>query len=347
MQRFENVDLAKITVECKTCGLTESFYSDLSVQAFKLRHKGHQVEGGERNPGTPARAAAKPAPAAEPRAEPAEDDFGTKLTRVLVDIAEVPDFAEPAFRVRGYVDGIDEAFMVAYPADEAAKVREVLAGGRYVRDEPRKAVFSWEAYAVDYEEGVRERLETVATPTEAAAPAEVVVEELQLEVPRPEPVALSPAPERIVEVVKEEPEEDYLLVSKSWYVQGGAQNRREAARISKVLRAFRWRVEPMYTLGVMLDDIVSIESARNEIGRELVQSMESAGYRLTVIAADNGKLVAWFKKTGPGAQPLDEGVGPEPPAAPEPTDEKGTSGGDDAAGFTAQVPDQLGPQPAL
>lgn len=93
-----------------------------------------------------------------------------------------------------------------------------------------------------------------------------------------------------------EDKEDYLLVSKSWYIQEGAQNRKEAVRISKALKAFRWKIEPVYTIGVMLDDIVSIETSRNEISGELTKRMEDSGYTLSAVTADQGKLVAWFKK---------------------------------------------------
>ena len=96
-------------------------------------------------------------------------------------------------------------------------------------------------------------------------------------------------------------EEEVLLVSKSWYIQGGNKNRSEAVRISKVLKAFRWKVEPLYTIGVILDDMLSIETSRSHISRELIHSVESAGYRLTAVTMDQGKLAAWFKKSSSDA----------------------------------------------
>ncbi|MGH9920485.1 MAG: hypothetical protein ACRD6W_16645, partial [Nitrososphaerales archaeon] len=107
----------------------------------------------------------------------------------------------------------------------------------------------------------------------------------------------SPAPEAAR--VPEQAEEDgYLLVSKSWYIQGGNGNRREAQRISKVLKAFRWKVEPVYTIGVMLDDMLSIETSRTQISGTLIRRIETAGYKLTAVATDQGKPVAWFKREG-------------------------------------------------
>ena len=93
-------------------------------------------------------------------------------------------------------------------------------------------------------------------------------------------------------------EDGYLLVSKSWYIQGGTGNRKEALRISKMLKAFRWKVEPVYTIGVILDDMLSIETSRSQISGTLIKRIESAGYKLTAVATDQGKPVAWFKKEG-------------------------------------------------
>jgi hypothetical protein len=93
-----------------------------------------------------------------------------------------------------------------------------------------------------------------------------------------------------------EAKDEYLLVSKSWYVQGGNQNRQEAVRVSKVLKEFRWKVEPVYTIGVMLDDLLSIETSKNEITRPLIERIEGAGYRLTAVVVEQGKPVAWFKR---------------------------------------------------
>ena len=98
---------------------------------------------------------------------------------------------------------------------------------------------------------------------------------------------------------REEVDGDYLLVSKSWYVQGGTQNRKEAVRISKVLKAFRWNVEPLYTVGVILDDILSIETSKTQISRTLIKRIEDAGYKLTAVSVGQCKPVAWFKKAVP------------------------------------------------
>jgi len=44
--------LHRIYVSCKTCGISEAFYSNLSVSNFKLKHVGHDVDDGSQK-GTP------------------------------------------------------------------------------------------------------------------------------------------------------------------------------------------------------------------------------------------------------------------------------------------------------
>jgi hypothetical protein len=114
--------------------------------------------------------------------------------------------------------------------------------------------------------------------------------EVKRAVARASNVAIAPA--------READDDDYLLVSKSWYIQGGKSNKQDAVRISKVLKAFRWKVEPIYTIGVILDDMLSIETSRGQISGTLIKRVESAGYRLTAVAIDQGKPIAWFKREG-------------------------------------------------
>ena len=70
----------------------------------------------------------------------------------------------------------------------------------------------------------------------------------------------------------------------------------EAVRISGLLKPFRWKVEPAYSIGVILDDILSIESANQEMSGAVTKQIESAGYTLSGVTVDRGKPVAWFKK---------------------------------------------------
>jgi len=294
MQRIdgEGPGLRKTAVTCKTCGITDSFYSDLSVEAFKAKHNGHDVQGGEKRP----RAPREVRPKLSEDAIPSEEADGVKVTRVLVDLVHDPARTEPALRIRGYIDGVDEAF--SFTSEEGAKVKDLVTKGKYYEASTGK-LFVWEEYAVDFEDGSRDKLELAQETVEETAPtqpepvqpvsahgsgAQVAVQERRPQAVRP---AAQAPPAR---------EEDVLLVSKSWYVQGGNKNKEEALRVSRVLKGFRWKVEPIYTIGVVLDDLLSIETSRNEVSRELIVAVEGAGYRLSAVTIETAKLIAWFKK---------------------------------------------------
>jgi hypothetical protein len=155
----------------------------------------------------------------------------------------------------------------------------------------------------------------VPPPVAELAPA---VQEVVIAIP-PREAVVEPSPEKTIESALEEVEtkealtteasvesqetevekEKYLLVSKSWYIEGGNKNIGEAVRISKILRPFRWTVEPAYTIGVMLDDILSVETANGEIGGDMTRQVEGAGYRLSRVSVVKGKPVAWFKREAP------------------------------------------------
>jgi hypothetical protein len=137
-----------------------------------------------------------------------------------------------------------------------------------------------------------QKLETLVEPE----PAAVRAEHLEATPAKPEPKEPPRAAPKEVPPVEEK--DELLLVSKSWYIQEGKANRKEAVRISKVLSAFRWKIEPAYTIGVMVDDLLSVETTRNEMSGALMHRMEKAGYTFSAVTAEQGKLVAWFKKAG-------------------------------------------------
>jgi len=85
-----------------------------------------------------------------------------------------------------------------------------------------------------------------------------------------------------------------------------------------VLKAFRWKVEPVYTIGVILEDILSIETSKNQVSRHLINRIEDAGYKLTAVTEEQGKLVAWFKKAEPESPPTKtRAAAPNAPAEEE------------------------------
>jgi hypothetical protein len=382
--------LQKIKVSCKTCGVSESFYSNLSVEKFKARHSGHDVVEGDEQAAPPKVREEIPAPGGnEQAAPPAREEIpapkelkplgrgaGTKVAKVIVDLLDFPSLDNSIVRVRGFDTDLEEVFTATLSSVDIAKIRGIFAAGEYLDSEASGLLYVWEPDVVEYVGDVKEKvgLTGAVEPTEAttaqpgpdpseseevidqatvASAAEVLIDalggeeagqtseeivsapmsplsdlskELEEVVPSwspqstrerpPEPeltevrIPSPPAPSTPSDVKKtverasivasapsaETNEDDYLLVSKSWYIQGGKGNRKEAVRVSKVLKAFRWKVEPIYTIGVILDDMLSIETSRAQISGTLIKRVEGAGYRLTAVAIDQGKPIAWFKK---------------------------------------------------
>ncbi len=366
--RGEYSALQKIPVKCNSCGVSESFYSNLSVEHFRASHRGHDVlvggEGGTTSGPQEVKAALR-------QETPPDGQTGTKLSKVMVDMANFPALRDPVFRVRGLKDDMEEAFVTTLRFDNRTRVRQLLASCEYADDDLDGARYFWEPAAIEYDEDARdflgfsagaaapepesdqglERLEDSAmagasgassslpsraesaetsvepstTPSAQATVADKLAEvqlgcspqesaqEQQLDLERRDaPAAVQPAPAHAEAqsspLASPDDEDAHLLVSKSWYIQGGEGNKKEAARISKVLKAFRWKVEPLYTIGVILDDILSIEPSKNQISRALITRVEGAGYRLTAVTIDQGRPMAWFKKAVPVAE---GGEGPD------------------------------------
>jgi hypothetical protein len=378
----QRTGLLKIKIACKTCGVSESFYSNLSVEKFKARHIGHDIAGGNEQVMPPEAGVEKSVPEAR---KSLERESGTKTAKIVVDLLNFPSLDSPIFRVRGFDVNLDEAFTATMSFAEIAKVRDMLATGEYLDRDASGQLYVWEQDAVEYVGEVKDKLGLSAQAQAAATTAqpspdlsesqevidqatvagatEVLIDALGGEgtcqadgetvsasvSPMPDPsekvegvasvspqestqvrpptlelaevrVTSRPAPanpvekraaERASNAVKAPPgeanEDEYLLVSKSWYIQGGKGNRKEAVKVSKVLKAFRWKVEPIYTIGVILDDMLSIETTRSQISGTLIKRVESAGYRLTAVTIDQGKPIAWFKREGPGMPSLHVG----------------------------------------
>jgi hypothetical protein len=369
--------LQRIQVECKTCDVTESFYSNLSVEQFKLRHHGHEIVGREEEDAQSKTIEVNP----DPSGGRSVDGSGAiNVVKVLVDLETFLGEGGAVVHVRGFREDLEEAFDTTSPLEHRASVREMLESGEYVDRERDGLRFVWGPDAIEYGDGARERLtqpspdvEKTESPlgaggelsrsnddssvesAKSTSPADSPREEAQEIGVEPAPVPSSPPPvqrdvfespsppsppmsrqqdapvqeaaeaavageglpakyheKKLIEIRAVEPparpeerkEDEYLLVSKSWYIQGGEGNRKEAVRVSKVLRGFRWKVEPVYAIGVMLDDILSIETSKDEISRKLIEEIESSGYRLTAITSDKGKPVAWFKRVETQMLPL-------------------------------------------
>ena len=154
---------------------------------------------------------------------------------------------------------------------------------------------------------VIEKPPALEKPVEKSSPATVeppvVIEKLRA-VEKPIEKALQAKVEQPAAIEKPEKAKknhDTLLLAKSSYVQEGEESMKEAVRISKVLRAFRWNIEPVYTIGVIVEDNLSIETNKGEISGSLVKQIEHAGYKLSAVNANSSKPTAWFKrKPSPG-----------------------------------------------
>lgn len=89
-----------------------------------------------------------------------------------------------------------------------------------------------------------------------------------------------------------------LLLGKFSFVKEGEIYNTEAKRISNVLKAFRWKVEPPYVIGALFDDNLSIQSNTGVVSREMIMSIEQLGYNFIAVESPKGIMAAWFKKEG-------------------------------------------------
>jgi hypothetical protein len=374
--------LSKTSIECKTCDVTESYYSSTSITRFKLEHVGHDVIEGR-------------APRGELTSE-REGEGKVRLLKVMVELVMLPAYPSPVFTITGVKEDLKSAFVQVVSPSQRDQVRETLEKGKYLDSSSSDTVYVWEPKAISFSKDanlamsfgpsssvgpipteaspVNERplqddapstsgdayeiqlslsggeqsalaIEEAAPQPEASAPlalpgpsdspalsppSEPVLQPEASSTasaqynavaavlsPSPEPEASAklspesrqasaPAGPEAKEVVAtrsiEGPqqakveEDNYLLVSRSWYIEGGSKNMGEAVRISRILRPFRWTIEPAYTIGVMVDDILSVETANGEIGGDMTKEIEGAGYKFSRVSVEKGKPVAWFKK---------------------------------------------------
>ena len=356
--------LRKIVISCKTCQVSESFYSSMSVERFRLEHVGHEMVEGETD--VPTIGLRSEPPSGRQQAENGEK---VRLLKVLVELVMLPTYQSPVFTITGVKEDLKSAFVQVVSPSQRDQVNETLEKGKYLDSGSSDTVYVWEKKAVTFSEDatlamslshgpnialpgpaneqplrsqglpasadveeirvaapVEERLdlETNGVAPRAEAPAVLAPPSppVSAQPPRPshsrhQPAVASPSADPAgpagpspgssgattpakpssqgLQLAKPE-EGNYLLVSRSWYIEGGSKNMSEAVRISRLLRPFRWTVQPAYTIGVMIDDILSVETANGEIGGDMTKQIEGAGYKLSRVSVDKGKPVAWFKR---------------------------------------------------
>jgi hypothetical protein len=380
-RQVNNSALQKINIACKTCDVSDSFYSSMSIKRFRLEHLGHEViEGNTYDP------------TAGLGIEPPNGRHAggkVKLLKVLVELVALPAYPAPVFTITGVREDFRSAFVQVVSPSQRDQVKETLEKGKYLDSGSSDTVYFWEPKSISFSEDANLAMsfgpsspfgsnpagelyqsdapsaspdadesqiaapgrERSALAVDEVAPQEspvVVVPPGPFEYAAPQPpsgslaqpeafaphsaktgadaAASSPAPEPEAPTKtsresagvlipgrpagteaaatsssetsqrSEVEEDDYLLVSRAGYIEKGPEKKSEAVRISRLLRPFRWRIEPAYTIGVIVDDILSIEAANGEIGGDLTKQIEGAGYRLSRVSVEKGKPVAWFKK---------------------------------------------------
>jgi hypothetical protein len=144
---------------------------------------------------------------------------------------------------------------------------------------------------------------------DAAASAEVVAREPQTQVeeiadvpaqeaPAPLPQATQPVEPvgAALSLLSEKDLKEPLLLARSSYIGESEEKRIDALRVSRVLKEFKWNVEPPYVIGVMVDDNLSVETNIGVISSSMVERMGKLGYKFVAVNAPQGSPVAWFKK---------------------------------------------------
>jgi hypothetical protein len=305
-------------VTCETCRKTERFESELDVMKFKFAHMGHEVRSGQlespANAQKPVQAAARE-PEVRREAAPPNEGQEQRLVKLLVDLLPQPD-GPTVFRVVGYNAPGQRAFILVRTLDRYQEVKEMLERGEMEKTEPegRRKHFVWDSGAVEVSEEARKQLSRPSQPKPEEQPVKAKPEaskeppKREVAEPRPQP---QPRQEKaVVKPVQKEKKQDVpLLLAKSSHIQQGEEAKREAARVSSVLRSFRWKIEPTYTIGVLFDDNLSIVTNTGLISKGLISKIEEIGYELVAIDVEGGKPTAWFKRKGAEAQ-AGVGIGP-------------------------------------
>jgi hypothetical protein len=322
MMSTDNADFFEVT--CQDCKVTKSYFTAQGVNYFKLTHEGHKVNVKEpAAPGTapaPAPAVVAPAPppvvkveevteVAEPEIEASEgsedhsrmevvvEEGPIRLGNLVVDV--VDEGTGRSVKVYGIAGG-HERFSKGFDMQHLQDLNDFLESGLY-HDESAKKKYSWAPDKIDISNDVVRLLDEAPTPAEMApAPIEPEVA-LGNDIVGAE--APSPAPEVEPATQVAPPQEampgDLILDERS-FIKEGEANRLECARVSAVLRQFRWNIEPPYAIGAVFDDLLGVNSRTGMIKSTVIEAIKALGYDFIAVEAPNGKVTAWFKKKGRG-----------------------------------------------
>src|SRR5271155_4836701 len=136
-----NSGLQKLSIACKTCNVSESYYSTMSVKRFKLEHIDHEVVEGS--------------PAAWQRTEPpngTHDGENVRLLKVLVELVMLPTYKSPVFTITGVKDDLKNAFVQVVSPSQRDQVRETLEKGKYLDTGSGDTVYVWEPKSISFSE---------------------------------------------------------------------------------------------------------------------------------------------------------------------------------------------------
>jgi hypothetical protein len=310
--RVPHADAAYLA-RCITCGVTKRFFTAQGVSGFRFEHSDHDVKvEGLQEPAEASIDKERVEPNPQKYAGKTEDGSGADAPSVVdlqkLDVrvltSEIDDSIH--FEVIGYAP--DDGFSFDVPLTKARELRDfVKAGSHSVTRGRQTQEFRWTEARVRadgqvcgllgihlQEVEVTERVEPKAAATEQKPEPELETTEQAAPVAAQEPPAAKKQ-EAVVKVVHEE-ERESLLVANSFYMKDGEEVGKEALRVSRALKELRWGVKPPYLISVIIDDNVGIEANSDAIMADLVEKIESIGYKFVAVNAPNSKPTAWFKR---------------------------------------------------
>jgi hypothetical protein len=268
-------------VSCRQCGIRKTFKSQLEADFFRMDHEEHDVK--------PVRSPVKETPSLDAALTRPRDEKAVAVEKVTVDVTG--DSGESKFLVTGMINR-EPVFEKRFGAEEEKEVGHMIRSLQFT-DEQGKA-YTWTPDCVDLSYDAKELLASVGR--EGSKPEEPMATEL---VPS----------NREVDVLVTETGSGVMtpLLGKYSYVQTGPYYKEATQRVSDVLREYRWSIEPPYVIGVLFDDLLSVQSQNGKVAGDMIEKVEALGYHFVAVDAPNGVVTAWFKADGKAGKPVEVG----------------------------------------
>lgn len=340
----EPADSGYYQVTCEDCNAMKTYYTHQGVSFFKFHHEGHNVKvtRGPKQEAPPVGAVAPEAEAlaettneapvaapSDPTPEAAPLKREVNLKSLVVDL--VNEGSHHTFKIFGVAEGKEE-FSRSFDATDAQDAKNFVESGVTVDDRTGMS-FKWQPSSIDVSGEARAVLLNMDQPPELGPAVEEVeqqgseggvVQEQMIDAP---PAPTEPVAEAVPEPPKARPKRlkkskagmqskaekpmstETLLTGRFSFIAEGTEYAEEASKVSKVLREFRWNIEPPYVIAALFDDILSVESQIGTMSAGVIEMVSELGYRFVAIEAPKGKLTAYFRKVKEGSA--------EPSASPE------------------------------